>query len=104
MTEIIHGGRLDEAVAQFGGAKSRWIDLSTGINPHSYPIPELPEFAWTDLPDQEAIVQARLAARKCYGIGPTAGVSLAPGTQMHIQQLPQLFKPQPVAIVGFTYQ
>ena len=104
MTEVIHGGRLDEAVAQFGGAKSRWIDLSTGINPHSYPIPELPEFAWTDLPDQEAIVQARLAARKCYGIGPTAGVSLAPGTQMHIQQLPQLFKPQPVAIVGFTYQ
>jgi len=104
MTAILHGGRLDEAVGQFGGDKSRWMDLSTGVNPHPYPIPELSNSVWTDLPDQDAVVQARLAARNCYGIDVAAGVSLAPGSQMHIQMLPLLFKPQPVAIVGFTYQ
>lgn len=104
MTEILHGGRLDEAVAEYGGDKDRWMDLSTGISPHAYPVPDLPKSVWSDLPDQEAVVQARLAVRKCYRVSASAGVSLAPGSQMHIQQLPFLFKPQPVAIVGFTYQ
>ena len=104
MTEVVHGGRLDEAVSKYGGVKDRWVDLSTGINPFAYPIPEIAPSSWTNLPDQEAIEQAKLAARSYYGIDPAAGVSLAPGTQMHIQLLPFLFKPQPVALVGFTYQ
>jgi cobalamin biosynthetic protein CobC len=33
-----------------------------------------------------------------------APCSVAAGSQAHIQMLPFLFKPQPVAIVGFTYQ
>ncbi|MEP1207328.1 MAG: threonine-phosphate decarboxylase CobD [Rhizobiaceae bacterium] len=104
MTDIMHGGRLDEAVARFGGARERWIDLSTGINPHAYPVPEIADIAWTALPDRDAEDQARLAVREAYGVDESAGISLAPGSQMHIQLLPFLFKPQPVAIVGFTYQ
>ncbi|NKB51459.1 MAG: threonine-phosphate decarboxylase [Rhizobiaceae bacterium] len=104
MTDIAHGGRLDEAVAQFGGERDRWVDLSTGINPHAYPVPEIAETAWTDLPDQNAMEQTREAVRLCYGVDETAGISLAPGSQMHIQTLPYLYKPQPIAIVGFTYQ
>ena len=104
MSDILHGGRLDEAVARFGGPRSKWLDLSTGINPGSYPVKDIPKQAWTSLPDEDAWNNAANAVRLAYEIHPSAGVSLAPGTQSHIQNLPMLFKPQPVAIVGFTYQ
>ena len=34
-----HGGGLDAAAAQYGGERSDWLDLSTGINPEYYRIP-----------------------------------------------------------------
>lgn len=104
MTEVMHGGRLDEAVARFGGDKEKWLDLSTGINPNPYPLPELDPAVWHVLPDHNAYEAARQAVRIAYGADDRAGISLAPGSQMHIQLLPHLYKPQPVAIVGFTYQ
>ncbi|MCB1350091.1 MAG: threonine-phosphate decarboxylase, partial [Maritimibacter sp.] len=45
-----HGGGLDDAVALHGGHREDWLDLSTGINPHAYPLPEIPARAWTALP------------------------------------------------------
>ncbi|MEL6784232.1 MAG: threonine-phosphate decarboxylase CobD [Pseudomonadota bacterium] len=102
--QVFHGGRLDEAVAQYGGIKGKWLDLSTGINPSAYPVGDLPATAWHALPDNAAEVKAEQAARACYGVAEEASLSMAPGTQAHIQQLPFLFKPQDVAIVGFTYQ
>ena len=104
MTEVMHGGRLDEAVAQYGGVRDKWLDLSTGINPQAYPVPDIAADSWTSLPDKGAEVRAREAARTCYGTDASAGISLAPGSQMHIQTLPFLYKPQPVVIVGFAYQ
>ena len=104
MTAVMHGGRLDEAVTRFGGKREKWLDLSTGINPFGYPVPEIAKERWTDLPDQGAVDEAELAAREAYDVSEHAAVSLAPGSQLHIQLLPYLFKPQPVAIVGFTYQ
>ncbi len=104
MNEILHGGRLDEAVERFGGPRSKWLDLSTGINPVSYPVREIPKPVWNSLPDTEAWNNAADAVRAAYELHPSAAVSLAPGTQSHIQTLPMLFKPQPVAIVGFSYQ
>lgn len=104
MTDVVHGGRVDEAVARFGGTRADWLDLSTGINPHCYPVPQLSDEAWSNLPDGGLIEAASDAARYCYGAPDSAALSLAPGTQMHIQVLPFLYKPQPVAIVGFTYQ
>ena len=104
MTGVAHGGRLDEAIARFGGKRSRWLDLSTGINPHPYPIPEIDGEAWSRLPDTEAYLNAENAVRSAYNVSDEGCVSLAPGSQMHIQLLPLLYKPQPVALVGFTYQ
>lgn len=104
MTEVVHGGRVDEAVARFGGKREDWLDLSTGINPHSYPVPPVSDNAWADLPDLGLVESAIASARACYGVPDSAAVGLAPGTQMHIQTLPFLFKPQSVAIVGYTYQ
>ena len=50
-----HGGNLDWAIAQWGGARSDWLDLSTGINPCAYPVPDLPARSWTNLPTQADI-------------------------------------------------
>ena len=36
-----HGGNLDHHIDVFGGEKSNWIDLSTGINNSPYPIPKI---------------------------------------------------------------
>ena len=104
MSEILHGGRLDEVVERFGGPRSKWIDLSTGNNPHAYPIREFPKSVWTTLPDRDARDEAESSVRAAYELHPSAAVSLASGTQSHIQILPLLFKPQPVAIVGFSFQ
>ena len=44
---------LDKAVARFGGKRAQWLDLSTGINPHPYPLPPLDKTVWTALPDKQ---------------------------------------------------
>ena len=46
-----HGGKLDEAVLQYGGRKSDWVDLSTGINPKPYPFEKVDQILWERLPD-----------------------------------------------------
>lgn len=104
MNAVPHGGRLDEAVSRFGGHPTTWLDLSTGINANSYPVPEISKRAWARLPDSEAKTAAEMAVRKAYFVPQEAEISLGAGTQAHIQNLPSLFKPQAVAIVGYTYQ
>ena len=36
-----HGGEVDAAAERYGIARDQWLDLSTGINPKPYPLPEL---------------------------------------------------------------
>ena len=45
-----HGGNLHVASDHFGDPPDGWLDLSTGINPRPYPIPEIPAEAFTRLP------------------------------------------------------
>ena len=49
-----HGGGLDTAIKQYGGTRENWLDLSTGINPNPYPIPDIPMHYWHVLPDEAA--------------------------------------------------
>jgi cobalamin biosynthetic protein CobC len=104
---IWHGGDLSTAKALFPQAPEPWIDLSTGINPIPYPLPELPLSLWQRLPGQAEETALLEAARAAYRVPPESGIVAAPGTQMLIEALPRLLQPllpqAKVAVLGPTY-
>jgi histidinol-phosphate/aromatic aminotransferase/cobyric acid decarboxylase-like protein len=65
-TRIWHGGNLDEARQLFPDAPEPWIDLSTGINPVSYPLPELPPSMLERLPSPNTHFDLETAAAEAY--------------------------------------
>ncbi len=101
--EIWHGGDLAQARALFPDAPEPWIDLSTGINPHPYPLPPLPLSLWRRLPGAAEEATLLAAARKAYRVPERAGIVAAPGTQILIEMLPRLVGTGPVAVLGPTY-
>lgn len=98
-----HGGGLDAAAARFGGQRGDWIDLSTGINPLPYPIPEFEAGDWTALPDRAAFVALERAARQFWRIPEGAAVLAAPGASALIARIPALFEPGTIDIPAPTY-
>ncbi len=99
-----HGGDLSEAVERFGGPADTWLDLSTGINPYSYPLAEdLPASAWTRLPERAAEERLATAARQAYRVPDHLGLVTAPGTQVLLSLLPLVLPEGPVAIATPTY-
>lgn len=98
-----HGGNLDEAVRRYGIDASQWMDLSTGINPHAYPVPELAPSIWQRLPDRQSIKQLEEAARQAYGVPDSAAVLAASGSAVLIHRLPSLIGRSRVAIAGPTF-
>lgn len=98
-----HGGGLDAAIRTFGGSRIEWIDLSTGINPHPYPVPKLSHDVWTALPDHEA--QSRLvdAARVYWGVPDRCDVLAASGASVLIAQIPSLRPKSHANIATPTY-
>lgn len=97
-----HGGDLDAAIATYGGQRADWVDLSTGINPVPYPVPDLPPAAWTALPDKGADDRLITAARSFWRIPDAAAVIAAPGASALIAQMPVLSSGR-VYIPGPTY-
>ncbi|WP_136636520.1 threonine-phosphate decarboxylase [Pseudooceanicola onchidii] len=98
-----HGGRLDAAVALYGGDRAGWIDLSTGINPVPYPLGDIPPGAWTDLPDQAAAQAFVTAARRFWRCPEGAALIAVPGLSSVIAQIPYLSRPGSVRITQPTY-
>lgn len=100
-----HGGGLDGAVACFGGARDGWIDLSTGINPCPWPVAraDIPEMAWTALPDRAAMRALEDAARDLWQVPEGMGVLAAPGASALIARIPGLAVPGRVHIPLPTY-
>jgi cobalamin biosynthetic protein CobC len=98
-----HGGNLDVARREFPKAPEPWIDLSTGINPCPYPLPDLPPEIWERLPQRAAEEHLLAAATRAYGAADPATVVAAPGTQALIQLMPLLRPASRVAILGPTY-
>lgn len=91
-----HGGNLREAAQRFG--RDDWIDLSTGINPHGYPVPALPASAWHRLPEDDPELDR--AASEFYGAPLMLPVA---GTQAAIQALPRLRAPSRVVVSAPSY-
>lgn len=87
-----HGGGLDDAIAVYGGVRSDWLDLSTGINPVPYPVGEIDPQAWTDLPDRAAHDALINAARSFWSVPDEAMIVAAPGASALIAKMPELIK------------
>lgn len=83
-----HGGDLDRAISHYGGARHDWLDLSTGINPHAYALPELASDLWASLPDKSLFDDAERAAQMAYGT--TARCVPLAGAQQAIQLYPAI--------------
>ena len=100
---IPHGGDLAAARALFPDAPGPWVDLSTGINPHPYPLPPFPASALARLPSPEDLAALRAIAANVYTAPGASHVAAAPGTQILIETVPRLYTPRRVAVVGPTY-
>jgi len=98
-----HGGGLDAAITKYGGTRADWLDLSTGINPVPYPMPALPDDAWTALPDQAAFDRLYERARSFWNVPSDAAIIGATGASAIIAALPRTAKPKQVQISGPTY-
>jgi cobalamin biosynthesis protein CobC len=100
---LLHGGNLAAARRLFADAPEPFLDLSTGINPHSYPLPELPLDLFARLPDGDALAVAKAAAAQAYGAPSPAHVVAAPGTQILLPLVAALVRPGRAAVVAPTY-
>jgi cobalamin biosynthetic protein CobC len=98
-----HGGDLAGAEARWGRPAEGWLDLSTGINPWPYPLPDIAGEAWTRLPAAADDAELRRAAARRYRApGPETVLPIA-GSGAAIQLLPRLRPPGRVAVLGPTY-
>ena len=93
-----HGGRLRRAVRQYGIAEADWLDLSTGINPNSWPVPVMQQDIWQRLPQDDDDLHA--AAQAYYGVSQLLAVA---GSQAATQALPMLYPPAQVVLAAPGY-
>lgn len=98
-----HGGGLDKAIVKYGGQRTDWIDLSTGINPHAYPVSGLTAGDWAELPDHGAFERLSDAARRFWNVPQRAAILPAPGASAIIARLPALAATGTVQITPPTY-
>jgi cobalamin biosynthesis protein CobC len=100
---LAHGGDLGAARLLFPGAREPFVDLSTGINPHAYPIPRLEPEAFRRLPEPAAVRRLSAVAAKAYGAPSAAHVVAAPGTQILLPYVAGLVPFGRAAVLAPTY-
>lgn len=94
-----HGGQLRAAAQHYAIPLHQWIDLSTGISPFVYPLPNVPQHCWQRLPESDDNLIP--TATNYYGSHSLLAVA---GSQEAIQRLPLLFpKKQRVGILKPAY-
>ncbi|BAN22408.1 threonine-phosphate decarboxylase CobD [Caballeronia insecticola] len=95
---IRHGGNLREAARRYAIPVDDWLDLSTGINPHGYPVPPVPPDAWRRLPeDDDGLAES---AARYYGAPLALPVA---GSQAAIRALPALLRQGTAGVAPLTY-
>ncbi|TBN38554.1 threonine-phosphate decarboxylase CobD [Pseudomonas sp. BGI-2] len=93
-----HGGRLRKAALEYGIAEADWLDLSSGLAPWPFPIPDIPLRAWARLPETDDGLEQ--AACDYYGAAQVLPVA---GSQMAIQLLPRLRRAGKVGVLSPCY-
>lgn len=92
---LVHGGDIAAASTRFGEPSGGWLDISTGISPWSWPVPDVPERVWRELP--ASVDGLEEAAAAYYGCD-TDAVLPVPGSQFALSYLPRLFSPGAIAM------
>lgn len=98
-----HGGRLAVARSLFPGVLQPWVDLSTGINPRSYPAPRASLRARRRLPEPTDLARLEALAADAFGVADPARVVATPGTECALRFLPRIVNLKAALIVGPTY-
>ena len=93
-----HGGRLRKAALEYGIDEADWLDLSTGLAPWPFPVPDIPLRAWARLPEADDGLEQ--AACDYYGTLQALPVA---GSQMAIQLLPRLRRAGKVGVLSPCY-
>lgn len=99
-TKDEHGGALCAAARKYGIPVQDWLDLSTGINPNAYPVPNhVPREIWRRLPEsQDGLIETAQAYYNCKHCVAVAG------SQSAIRALPYLRPRGNVAVPRVGYQ
>ena len=100
---LAHGGDLGAARKLFPGAPEPFLDLSTGINPHPYPVPQLPSDVFAKLPEPCALAALVSVAARSYGAPSPAHVAAGPGSQILVAQTAFLLARGRASILAPTY-
>lgn len=93
-----HGGRLRKAALEYGIAEADWLDLSSGLAPWPFAVPEIAPRAWARLPETDDGLEQ--AACDYYGAAQVLPVA---GSQMAIQLLPRLRRAGKVGVLSPCY-
>lgn len=94
-----HGGHLRAAAARYAITLDQWLDLSTGLNPHPWPVTPPALSSWARLPEDGDGLEHAAAA--FYG---AANPLPLPGSQAAIQALPRLRAPSRVGVPALGYR
>ena len=100
---VDHGGSLGRARVLFPNAVQPFVDLSTGINPHSYPLFDLPATSLSRLPEAARSRELTEIAARTYGALSPANVVAAPGTQILLPRVAALIRPGKAFVLSPTY-
>jgi cobalamin biosynthesis protein CobC len=99
----VHGGRVDAAASLYPSAPQPWIDLSTGINPVAWAVPQIALERYQRLPLRSEISEMLGAAAEFYGLPTNAEIVPVPGSEIAIRLLPRMLSSERVGILTPTY-
>lgn len=98
-----HGGRLCVARSLFPNVPQPWIDLSTGINPISYPAPRASARERNRLPEPTELARLEAVAAAAFKVGDPARVVATGGTENALRLLPYVLNAAAAVVAGPTY-